>query len=108
MNHRTFWVFLGLSVLLHACSPPAPQNPAVDLPTNRYNVAFLIMDGVYNTELTAPYDIFQHTIFREGIKAMNVFTVANTLEPIRSFEGLRVLPDYNYHLPGLPDIDILV
>jgi len=22
---------------------------------DRYNVAFLIMDGVYNTELTAPY-----------------------------------------------------
>ena len=29
---------------------------------NRYNVAFLIMDGVYNTELTAPFDIFQHTV----------------------------------------------
>ena len=44
------------------------------LEPNRYNVAFLIMDGTYNTELTAPFDIFQHTIFREGIKAMNVFT----------------------------------
>ena len=43
------------------------------LEPNRYNVAFLIMDGTYNTELTAPFDIFQHTIFRENIKAMNVF-----------------------------------
>jgi len=43
------------------------------LEANRYNVAFLIMDGVYNTELTAPFDIFQHTIFRDNIKAMNVF-----------------------------------
>ena len=66
------------------------------------------MDGVYNSELTAPYDIFQHTIFREGIKAMNVFTVANTLEPISTFEGLRLLPDYNYLEEGLPHVDILV
>lgn len=78
------------------------------LAPDRYNVAFLIMDGVYNTELTAPYDIFQHTIFREGIKAMNVFTVANTDAAITSFEGLRILPDYNYLKDKLPQIDILV
>lgn len=74
----------------------------------RYNVAFLIMDGVYNTEFTAPFDIFQHTQFRKGIKAMNTFTVANTLEPITSFEGVRVLPDFDYTKDSIPRIDILV
>ncbi len=78
------------------------------LEANRYNVAFLIMDGVYNTELTAPFDIFQHTIFRDNIKAMNVFTVANTDEAIVSFEGMRILPDFNYLNDDLPKIDILV
>jgi len=73
-----------------------------------YNVGFLIMDGVYNTELTAPYDIFQHTVFREGIKAMNTFTVANTLKPITSFEGLKLLPNYSYLTEEIPHIDILV
>ena len=75
---------------------------------NRYNVAFLIMDGTYNTELTAPFDIFQHTIFRDSIKAMNVFTVANTDAPITTFEGMRLLPDFNYVTDSLPKIDILV
>jgi transcriptional regulator GlxA family with amidase domain len=78
------------------------------LDSTRYNVAFLIMDGVYNTELTAPYDIFQHTVFRENIKAMNVFTVANTDRAITSFEGLRILPDFNYTTDSIPKIDILV
>lgn len=78
------------------------------LEPNRYNVAFLIMDGVYNTELTAPYDIFQHTIFRENIKAMNVFTVANSDKPVRTFEGMRLLPDFNYLTDELPKIDIPV
>ena len=79
-----------------------------ELKEGRYNVAFLIMDGTFNTELTAPYDIFQHTIFRERIKQMNVFTVANTDEAITTFEGIRVLPDFNYLKDSLPKIDILV
>jgi len=79
-----------------------------DIHPDRYNVAFLIMDGVYNTEFTAPFDIFQHTQFRENIKAMNTFVVANTLEPITSFEGIRILPDFDYTQDSLPKIDILV
>jgi transcriptional regulator GlxA family with amidase domain len=78
------------------------------LEPNRYNVAFLIMDGTYNTELTAPFDIFQHTVFRDSIKPMNVFTVANTDNTITTFEGMRIIPDFNYVNDSLPKIDILV
>jgi len=81
---------------------------SMELNPEWYNVAFLIMDGVYNTELTAPYDIFQHTKFRDSIKAMNVFMVANTREPVISFEGIRMIPDYNYLTDDLPKIDVLV
>ena len=82
------------------------QLPKLE-PSN-YNVAFLIMNGTFNTEFTAPFDIFQHTKFRKGIKAMNTFTVANTLEPITTFEGVRILPDFDYTIDDLPKIDILV
>ena len=94
-----------------------PKSPEVSgqndkqipkLEPNRYNVAFLIMEGTFNTELTAPFDIFQHTIFRDSIKAMNVFTVANTDDAITTFEGMRILPDFNYVKDELPKIDILV
>lgn len=78
------------------------------LEAERLNVAFLIMDGVFNTELTAPYDIFQHTIFRDSIQSMNTFLVANTLAPITTFEGIRLLPDFNYLEDNLPRIDVLV
>ena len=84
------------------------QRVKPNLNTDNYNVAFLIMDGTYNTEFTAPYDIFQHTKFRENIKAMNTFTVANTLNPITTFEGVRILPDFDYVHDKLPNIDILV
>lgn len=84
------------------------QKVFPEIKPNRYNVAFLIMNGTFNTELTAPFDIFQHTVFRKGIKPMNVFTVADTDKPITTFEGMRILPDFNYLKDSLPKIDILV
>jgi len=84
-----------------------PSPPFDQLIEGRYNVALLILNGTYNTELTAPMDIFQHTQYREGIKSMNVFTVSNTYDAVKTFEGLQVIPDFNY-LDTLPPIDILV
>lgn len=109
MNKVWSILIVVMASLLGSCTTKTTfvkEKPVLE--ANRYNVAFLIMDGVYNTELTAPFDIFQHTIYREGIKAMNTFTVANTLEPIKTFEGLYLLPDFDYTKETLPRIDILV
>ncbi len=101
-----------LIVFLSSCNQASEinysQGPNHVIARDRYNVAFLVMNGTYNTELTAPFDIFQHTIFREGIKSMNVFLVADTYQPVTTFEGIRLLPDYNYLDYDLPPIDILV
>jgi transcriptional regulator GlxA family with amidase domain len=112
MKHSIFIIFL-FTIFITACQnrpidkkleiPPSPS-----LVENRYNVGILIMDGVYNTELTAPMDIFQHTIFRKGIKAMNVFLIAEDMDVVTTFEGMRILPDYSYLDGKHPDIDILV
>ncbi len=102
---RKIIVFLVASTLL-SCKKTVKKD--LNLNEDWYNVAFLIMDGVYNTELTAPYDIFQHTKYREGIKAMNVFTVADQDEAVTTFEGMRIIPDLNYLTDDLPSIDILV
>jgi putative intracellular protease/amidase len=108
----TLALFLGCSQNERTTAPSIAttnfQIQKTKLLSDRYNVGLLIMDGVYNTELTAPYDIFQHTIFRDSIKAMNVFTVAKTNDPIRSFEGMYIVPDFNYLKDTLPKIDILV
>ncbi|WP_298543783.1 DJ-1/PfpI family protein [uncultured Aquimarina sp.] len=117
-------VYIILSIIVIGCQEKNQKKPALNtekqieivenkktfpkLEPNRYNVAFLIMDGTYNTEFTAPFDIFQHTQYRKNIKQMNVFTVANTDAPITTFEGVRIIPDYNYLKDALPKIDILV
>ena len=101
------WNGLGLfflSIFFSLSCSPKIQPP--HLIPEAYNVGLLIMDGVYNTELTAPMDIFQHTQYRDSIRPMNVFTVAKSGSPIRSFEGLYILPDYTFD--QAPPIDILV
>ena len=76
-------------------------------PNKELNVAFLMVNGVYNSELIAPFDIFQHTIFHTD-PGMKVFTVAPTKEAITTFEGLKILPDFGYTTDSLPPIDVLV
>lgn len=96
--------------LVMACSP-SPEKSAIEITPvaegESFNAAFLMIDGVYNSELMAPFDIFQHTIFHTegGIK---VFTVAENMDTITTFEGLKILPDYSFESEVLPQIDILV
>lgn len=97
-------------IVLVTCTPTQEKTPITIEPVaegESFNAAFLMIDGVYNSELMAPFDIFQHTIFHTdgGIK---VFTVAETMDTITSFEGLRILPDYSFESEDLPEIDILV
>lgn len=100
-------LILGSILFLIACNN-GKKPPLMKTNKDWYNVAFLITDGVYNTELAAPFDIFQHTQYRHGLKAMNVFTVSNTSDLVRTFEGLYIKPDFNFLIDTLPRIDILV
>ena len=69
------------------------------------NVAFLMLEGVYNTELVAPYDVIHHVMFHDQ-KPPRVFTVALSGEPVTTFEGLHITPDYT--IENAPPIDVLV
>ena len=112
--NKFFLLFVFFLALLFSCGSEPKIENEISIPTtvheahaDRYQVGILIMDGVYNTELTAPYDIFQHTQYREGIKQMDVFMIAEKMEVITSFEGMRILPDYSF-TDDYPAIDILV
>jgi transcriptional regulator GlxA family with amidase domain len=98
---------LGLT-LLSACAPRDSSAAAADrdgAEDGRLNVGFVIVDGVYNTELTAPFDVFHHTVFHTEA-GMRVFTVAPSHAAVTTFEGLRILPDYAFS--DAPAIDVLV
>lgn len=80
--------------------------PPANLPADRpLRAGFLAVNGVYNSELMAPYDVFQHTAYhvKPGIE---VFTVSPDGQPITTSEGLRIAPQYSF--ANAPAIDILV
>ncbi len=71
---------------------------------------FLVVDGVYNSELMAPYDILQHTIFhtpeQNGSPGIETFVVSPDGEDVVTFEGIRVGAHHSF--ATAPEIDILV
>ena len=92
-----------LALLFPLCAAPLAAG---DLPTDRrLNVGFLIVDGVYNSELMAPYDIFHHTVFHTE-PGMEVFTVSPDGEAVVSFEGLEIGAHHDFETA--PPIDVLV
>jgi transcriptional regulator GlxA family with amidase domain len=107
--------FSGIVVMLVSfaqfqCNNPGSVTtdigPAV-LPGRELHAAILVVNGVFNTELMAPMDVFQHTAFHSE-KGIRVFTVSQNLSPVTTFEGLKIIPDYSFTSDSLPGIDILV
>lgn len=108
-------ISIGLLVALFvACHSPNDQkfdqtssviHHIENKPNRKLNVGFLAINGVYNSELIAPYDVFQHTIFHTEL-GMETFIVSPTEEPITTFEGITVTPHYSFK--SAPDIDVLV
>jgi putative intracellular protease/amidase len=89
-----------------AAAGPAQRPEITDLPKDRpLRAAILVVDGVYNTELAAPYDVFQHTVYhtQPGIRT---FTVSPDGRPVTTFEGLKLIPDHSF--ANAPAADILV
>jgi len=80
-------------------------HQASNFPTKKLKVGFLVINGVYNSELMAPFDIFQHTIFHTEL-GMETFIVSPSMDVITTFEGIRILPDYDFE--NVPDIDVLI
>jgi len=117
---RPFYSYLSILFLLFACSVEKNQQntemdqasivsnnemPAPILPNKVLNVGFLAINGVYNSELMAPFDILQHSIFHTD-PGMRTFIVSPTTEPITTFEKINIIPDYDFS--NVPDIDVLI
>jgi transcriptional regulator GlxA family with amidase domain len=89
-----------------AAPAEAPTGYRPQLPSDRpLRAGFLVVDGVYNSELMAPYDILHHTIFHTepGIEPV---VISPDGRPVTSFEGLTIVPHHGF--ADAPPLDILV
>ncbi len=74
---------------------------AVELKEGAQNVGILLFNDLFITEFVAPFDIYKHV----G-KKMNVFTVSQTQDAIRTYEGVTLQADFTF--ANAPRIDVLV
>lgn len=105
MRRSLYVLLLVLSGCAATPTAAAPEPTMKAAPEGVLSVGFLVVDGIYNTELIAPFDVFQHSVFHTQ-PGMRVFTVGPSRQPITTFEGLRILPDYTY--ADAPPVDVLV
>lgn len=76
------------------------------LSAGEINTAFLVIDGVYNSELIAPLDILQHSVYRKQKPHFNTFLVSPDGKPVKTAEKLTIEVDYSFKT--CPKIDVLV
>ena len=107
-------VTLALLTLLLACRQNPSPTPALLAPNTlahapdaRVRTAvFIVADGVYNSELMAPYDVLHHTVYRDSLDYIAPFIANATGEAFVTFEGLRVDPHYSFD--EAPHADVVV
>lgn len=93
-----------LAVLLALpCSSVKGASPRI---SGVLKAAFVCVDGVFNSELVAPYDVLQHSVFRDRENYIECFIVTPDGKPFRTFEGINI--EAHYSFATAPDVDILI
>ncbi len=103
------WTLATLLVLGLPTAIVAGGDGSADQPTDPKPLVagFLLVDGVYNTELTAPWDVLQHTRYHvRGEPWIDVVSISPDGRPVTTAEGLRLTPDFGF--ADAPALDILV
>ncbi|MDX1642818.1 MAG: DJ-1/PfpI family protein [Thermoanaerobaculia bacterium] len=88
-----------------ATAPQTPTGAAGESPT--WRAGFVVVDGVYNTELMAPWDVLEHTAYQSGASGgIEMVTISPDGGEVRTAEGLRLIPDHGFD--DAPPVDILL
>ena len=102
-----------LVVTMAACGAAQSESPVASTdtqetvsPTGVLTAGFVGIETVYNSELMAPYDVLQHSVFRDSVNYIETFVVSPDGQPFTTFEGITITPHYSFD--DAPPIDILV
>lgn len=104
-HRRPSLLCLALASVVALAPPPAlaaeDTEPRVRL------ALFVVADGVYNSEWMAPWDVLQHSVFRDETDYVAVESVSADGGPVTTFEGLVVETDHSFATAPRPDILVI-
>jgi transcriptional regulator GlxA family with amidase domain len=70
------------------------------------NVGLYLFDDVELLDFTGPYEVFSVTSELNNYQLFKVFTITQDGTQIKTVNGLKIIPDYNFN--NHPNIDILI
>ena len=86
---------------------PSASGAEPDAEPRVRTALFVVADGVYNSELMAPYDVLQHSKFRDPDDFVATAVVSADGRPVTTFEGIRVEAHHSFADAPTPDILVI-
>ena len=74
---------------------------------SKKNIAIMLFDDVEVLDFAGPFEVFSITNELNNYMLLNVYTVAQSKNPIIAKNGLSVNPDYNFTEAPKPDLLII-
>ena len=84
--------------LVSADATSPASRIALKDPGSAINVAVLISDGATIIDFCGPWEVFQDAVVPGPMRRMafNLYTVAQTAEPITASAGMRIVPNFTF------------
>jgi transcriptional regulator GlxA family with amidase domain len=103
----------GAVALVLLAAAPLAAGDLTPPPTGKIRVAFAISEGATMIDFAGPWEVFQdvHVHGRgttmDAMMPFELYTVAESLEPIRSSGGMRIVPNYTFDDAPVPRVIIV-
>jgi len=93
---------------LLAAAPASAKSPAASATPGAVPVAFLLSEGAVVIDFCGPWEVFQDVqIPGRADAAFQLYTVAETKDPIHTSGGMKLLPDYDFKSAPAPKVIVI-
>jgi YHS domain-containing protein/putative intracellular protease/amidase len=87
--------------------PPDRPNPLHPPAQGAIPVAFVVSRGAVVIDFAGPWEVFQDVHSAEGVGFFNLYTVAETTNPVTASAGLKIVPDYTFQTAPAPRVIVI-
>ena len=84
--------------------PPAKITPFTECDATAVRIGIAVFEGAEELDFAGPWEVLAAWATQWPEDEVEVFTVADALEPVRCAKGLRVLPDHTWGTAGRLDV----
>jgi transcriptional regulator GlxA family with amidase domain len=104
---------MGLTAALPALGKAAPQeaasNPLQAPAEGSIPVAFLLAQNAVVIDFAGPWEVFDNVSVpgRKADPVFKLYTVAETMEPIKASGGMTIIPDYTFATAPAPRVIVI-